>query len=493
MIFNSARDEAENHGVIEPGIVRFCLRRGGTVIGVALALVGVLQYESENAAILGRWSVPLFVFAAAMGLLWLFMLAQALRRPRPMPRGRVDLLRAIALDLAVGVWGVAYLLAAADSPAAGANLLSGNLFGSAVPMAVALHFIALTLLFIAATTLVKRLRDHGQNFVLTAVAIGVGLLIAEAWVRFRALVAPTTQGFPTYTSALWDRRYVTRNALGFRDREHELVADTGTRRVLLVGDSYVFGTGIKRPEDRFGEQLELRLGAVTATTWEVINAGQPDRHTLHETQTLRCMLPYRPDVVLLLYVFNDVDYIRPVTPREGLSEAPSGLLQRLHPARVLYANFFLFQEMYLRLRALSFARDANPAVDRDPYLDEALLTRHLKDVRAFIDIAASAGAEVMVVPFDIGIAHAGPLRSRYQRFVAAAEVLGIPVTSLEPAFARRNYSRLFVSALDRHPNELAHRLAADVVAPVVAARMRPIRDRHVGPALGATVHRSCLP
>lgn len=494
MITGSATDSAQHDATgVQAGLVRFCLRRGGTVIGLALALVGVLRYQSQNALVFGRWSLPLFVFAAAIGVLWLFVFIRSWRPPRAVRHTRADLLRAVAGDLAGFVWGVAYALAAVDSPAAGAHLLSGNLFGSSVPQSVVLHFLALTLLFIAAATLVQRVRGRGQNLVVAVMAVGFALLIAEGVVRFRALAMPTTQGFPTYASALWDRRYVLRNTLGFRDREHDIVADSATRRVLLVGDSYAFGTGINRPEDRFGEQLASRLAAMTGSAWEVVNAGQPDRHTLQETQTLRCMLPYRPDLVLLLYVFNDVDYIRPVTLRKGLSEAPRGLLHRLHPARLLYANSFLFQEIYLRVRALSFPPQDNGAGGVDPYLDETLLARHLVDLRAFTDIARAAGADVMVVPFDIGIAADERLRDRYLRFVAAARAMGVPVTSLELAFADRDYSRLFVNALDRHPNELAHRLAADMVAPVVAARVPAPRAPHLAPAARATIDRSCLP
>ena len=472
--------------------MRLCRRRFGTVIGLALALGGVLQYESENASLFGRWSVPLFAFAGFLALVWIWTLTRALKAPKSPTTGVVDLLRVVLIEAGMLVWGTAYFVAAMDSPSAGANLLSANLFGSAVPVAVVLHFVAIALFFGAAVTFLPRLADRWQQPALLVMGIVLGLLIAEGWVRLRALLLPVTQGFPTYTSALWERRYVQWNASGFRDAERNLASDTRIGRILLVGDSYVFGTGIRRPEHRLGEQLASLLNARATRSWEVINAGRPDRHTLHEMQTLRCMLQYRPDVVILIYVFNDIDYLRPVTIREGLSEAPRGLIQRVHPSRLLYANSFLFQELYLRLRAVTLGRQDRHG-ERDPYADAALLSAHLRDVRTFQEIAQSAGADVLVVPFDIGIAEDQWLLTRYRNFVSEARRMGIAIASLESTFANQEYDGLYVNALDRHPNESAHRLAAEAIAPLIASRASLAEGRNRTGAVEAAPTPRCEP
>ena len=51
----------------------------------------------------------------------------------------------------------------------------------------------------------------------------------------------------------------------------------------------------------------------------------------------------------------------------------------------------------------------------------------------------------------------------------ACAAAGIPRHDLRPALSGRPTSSLWVHPLDMHPNEVAHRLAAESLAPVVAA------------------------
>jgi hypothetical protein len=78
---------------------------------------------------------------------------------------------------------------------------------------------------------------------------------------------------PSRNMALYSRKnqhfdLVVSNADGFRSNR-ELDVDDGRRRILIVGDSFVFGLGV-RVEDRMTEQLEA-----TASTWRVDNLGMP--------------------------------------------------------------------------------------------------------------------------------------------------------------------------------------------------------------------------
>lgn len=474
-------------------VVRLSSRGGGRVVGIALMLLGMLQYRSERATVLGRWSTPLLSIALGLFLLWVILLVRAARGRAVAPVSRAARVRVVTADTAVLVWGLGYFLAALDSPLAGASLISGNLLGSSVPVSIILYWLALALLTAAAATAVARFSGTRANVATLVAATVVAFVLCEGWQRFRALATPETQGFPTYRAELWDRRHVALNRLGFRDGERNLVAQPGGRRVLLVGDSYTFGTGINRTQDRFGERLQRHLESLTGTPWEVINAGQPDRHTLEETQTLLCMLPFRPDVVVLVYVFNDIDYLRAVIPRPGVSEAPRGILQRLHPVRLLYINSFLFQQVYVRLRALASHRGTAKLRLDDPYLDRSLLSRHMQDLARFIEIARASGAAALIVPFDIGVTADAGLRRRYQTFIAAARAMEIPVIELDAAFAGEEFARLSINVLDRHPNELANRIAADAVAPTIASLASPPGSRASEPERGAAAPpASCL-
>lgn len=170
---------------------------------------------------------------------------------------------------------------------------------------------------------------HGAS--LTALVV-----VLEGGARLKAFVWPETHGFPTHSEALWWSRFVEFNRMGFRDVDH--ATESGGRpRLAVIGDSYALGWGI------------------------------------------------RPDLVVLVYVFNDIDYLRPVTRRSILAPSSNSLASTLHPGRVLFINSYMFQELYVRLRQMSF-RLAEPEAD-DTYSDSALLARHLDDLSGFVDAA----------------------------------------------------------------------------------------------------------
>ena len=439
-------------------------------------LGSLLSYHSyASRPVLGRWSYPFLAVVLGAAGVWLAALVATARAGwRRAGRPVREPAAAALLDLALLTWGMAYLVGTVDAPATAARILDVDLFGSVSPLAALLEWVALAALAAAAGSLVlHRLAPEWANPALSLAALVVLTVAGEGVARVKVVAVPATAGFPTYSDALWYRRHVQLNREGFRDREHAALPEPGTRRCLVVGDSYAFGVGIDRIDDRFGEQLGTRLEAVTGARWEVINASRPDIHSLHEIALLQRMLPLRPDVVVLVYVFNDIDYLRPVTERTVVTEAPRTLLQRLHPVRVLFTNSYLFQELYMRVRLLAWRRAAQAGRIGDAYADSAALTAHIGDLARFVSLARGAGAVVGIVPFDHAATLVPAFRSRDERFVSRARTAGLPVWPVDGAFAGLAFSQLTVNGLDGHPNELADRLAAEaVVGPLVAALER---------------------
>ncbi len=93
---------------------------------------------------------------------------------------------------------------------------------------------------------------------------------------------------------------VAQNAEGLRDRHYAYEREPGRRRMLVLGDSFVWCWGVELAEC-FTERLEAMLEGA-----DVINAGVPAYSTaqevlFYEQEGRR----YRPDLVLLLFVPND--------------------------------------------------------------------------------------------------------------------------------------------------------------------------------------------
>lgn len=96
------------------------------------------------------------------------------------------------------------------------------------------------------------------------------------------------------------RTVVRINENGLRDRLHLYERQDDIRRILVLGDSYAWGYGVKDAE-RFSERLEEALGA------EVINAGvsgySTDQELLwYENEGTK----YETDLVILVLTGNDV-------------------------------------------------------------------------------------------------------------------------------------------------------------------------------------------
>jgi lysophospholipase L1-like esterase len=102
---------------------------------------------------------------------------------------------------------------------------------------------------------------------------------------------------------------VSSNSLGLREREFALPKPRGTTRVVLLGDSLVFGEGVEA-QDRMGVLLEgfLSERSGAAAPIEVLHVGIGSWNILSECAFLRRQLDLiQPDLVFQLTTSNDLD------------------------------------------------------------------------------------------------------------------------------------------------------------------------------------------
>lgn len=115
---------------------------------------------------------------------------------------------------------------------------------------------------------------------------------------------------------------INSNRFGFRERDYELPKPDDVVRVVLLGDSYVFGTNVE-VEDRIGaflEDLLLRGTRAPNRRVEVLNIGILSWNIVAECAYLRRTLSVLdPDLVLQIVVNNDLDDVDGVRGFGGLS------------------------------------------------------------------------------------------------------------------------------------------------------------------------------
>jgi lysophospholipase L1-like esterase len=149
-----------------------------------------------------------------------------------------------------------------------------------------------------------RLRGQGRNLALGLASLAVTFLLFE--LVCRGLV-PTSPPGTTYG------RPVEFNAHGFRDRDFDLPKPAGTTRLFVLGDSFTWGVGLDARET-IPKRLE-GLFAETGRDIEVVNAAHPGYNTVEELLRLEEMGPlYEPDLVLVVYNLNDIEYIPELAP-----------------------------------------------------------------------------------------------------------------------------------------------------------------------------------
>lgn len=98
------------------------------------------------------------------------------------------------------------------------------------------------------------------------------------------------------------------NTIGIRDRMYTIPKPNKTYRILLLGDSFVYGWGVNI-EDSMGKQLEQLLSSgLNNKLIEVVNGGVPSYSpTLSYLQYMNALRSLRPDLVLYVFDMSDVN------------------------------------------------------------------------------------------------------------------------------------------------------------------------------------------
>lgn len=237
------------------------------------------------------------------------------------------------------------------------------------------------------------------------------------------------------------------NGEGFRGPDFDVQKAPGTRRLMILGDSVVFGWGA--PQDSiFATVISDRL---TARGWEVIAAGVGSWNTRAEYEFLKKRgIQYAPDVLVLVIVANDVE-----------PSSAGGRVQQ-HDAQ----EAPLWQRVVRRLARYSYTVSTFYHVLRQRDTSDRLVDLYQPDSAAWSD-ARDALDGIITLCHDNGTALVaflyGDLKTDFSKAFYAAyggylRDRGIAVYSFEDEIYDRGYRN---SVVDGHPNAAAHRLIAE--------------------------------
>ncbi len=256
----------------------------------------------------------------------------------------------------------------------------------------------------------------------------------------------------------WETRYgdvrVTYNERGLRDRpilpkgDHEY-------RILALGDSVTFGTGVDQ-DKTFAARLESILPGRLHRPVRVINSGVGGYNTVQEvTYFKRDGLSLQPDLVLLTYVQNDIEVNKgPFDP--WTQSSPWG---KSFPDMVITLVGKLW---FYRLIHHTYTY----ALPKPPW---GATTTSPQQARGWRESMASL-EELVTICEERKI----PLIIFFRRMDAdenpllLADVVrharGVPVKDTAPWFAGLKVASVVNSKVDGHPNAEGHRVMAEHMA-----------------------------
>ena len=339
------------------------------------------------------------------------------------------------------------------------------------------------------------MRDLRKKLLLVATATLLALAGAELIVRFavgrpsrgnitpvpREITQPSTvpdlpyvlkpnaqvkHAFPSNPRGYFDAdgtlTYRT-NSLGFRSPETTRERPAEVFRILGVGDSFTFGTGV-RQEHTFLARLAERLEADQPGRFEVLNLGVMGYNTPQELALLEHVGPdLDPQLVVLCLFLNDMEgggtheLFNVGARRRGLARYSMladrivYMLQRKRQIADLTASYHA-----------SFAPDS-PGWQR--------AQRLLVEERQRLETRGTRLA-LMIFPVLWDLGEGYPFKAVHATVSAFARENSIPVLDLLPAFEGHRGPELWVHATNQHPNEVGHRIAGDALYDFVTDLMK---------------------
>lgn len=298
------------------------------------------------------------------------------------------------------------------------------------------------------------------NFIIAVIGLSLSLLLVEVAFRFLQ---------PGKKVRKWSDRpvgyFLPSNAQSLQGDAVE-PKQKGTFRISVVGDSFTFAPHMQY-QDAFPEKLERFLNLNKgATPVEVLNLGVSGASTVTEVALVHKALESSSDLVVLEITLNDAE------PK---------LLSPAEKAE-LYDAPYLSARIFKVWRSLGFvASRLHNTTTVSRYIEYH--TKYFKDPGTFKRFdeslaemkraaqAASIPLVAMVFPlFDFPIGDRYPFRESHEIINKALERNGITALDLRPFYRDIPPERLqVIPVADNHPNEIAHRIAAERLLIFLAA------------------------
>ncbi len=265
----------------------------------------------------------------------------------------------------------------------------------------------------------------------------------------------------------WERITYRVNSLGLRGPEVSEVKLPGTSRIVVLGDSVAFGWGVEE-EDSLVHQLQQQFERLSSKgRFEVWNAGVPGYATWQELQyLLERGSTFDPDLILIAFLFNDVDGNNEAAHNQPLGMGTVAKLFTSMTSRSALLCWLRSIALEFRLKNLQPCQGPNCWDETATLLDSLVQQgEKLGSALALVAFPMRLQVEPGAEPGYYDRALGDNPQANYQDIIArlCAE-RNIAYLDLLPAFRRAMVDEQGTLFLDAdHPNARGHHIAAEAV------------------------------
>ncbi|MGR3303173.1 MAG: SGNH/GDSL hydrolase family protein [Candidatus Scalindua sp.] len=259
-------------------------------------------------------------------------------------------------------------------------------------------------------------------------------------------------------------KYYKQNRFWFRDREFELQPPLNTKRILVLGDSFTYGMGIKNGNDAYPKVLERLLNAnQDGKRFEVINAGMKGYNTAQEFYLLKTKgIVLNPDIVMLGYYINDTEPENLKIPILGNEPAFLKTIDK-ELCRRFFSWYIIRTKMLPDFKAINERYNSNITSQESFNMHE----KNFSEMVSFLKERNIPCIVVIIPPscyqkgknqfWDDGLIHIRNLCKKYKvKFIDLAPIM-------QEMTNRYKCKDLVASKYDSHPSELVHRVYGEVI------------------------------
>jgi len=301
-------------------------------------------------------------------------------------------------------------------------------------------------------------RRFTANIALALLTVTLCLTLLEGYFRF---FYNKSDGFGRISRNFAARYYRLDN---YGLRASHLPLSKEKKNIVVLGDSFVFGAGLKSPSERFSEKL-----AIQYPQYHVVNIGLPGWDTRTETEQAKKYLGEgnaAVSLVILAYFFNDVEEDVTAADRARLVPAVAAAKETAFDRGMQwlsdYSRFVEF--VYFRIGYPRLVGDRLAQIEMF-YGDPQIMQRHvasLERLRSLVAERSNAQLLVVVLPF----LHSEEWLNKtslYRGLEHALDEHAFEHIDMQPVFAKYGIERLRVNRFDSHTNAFANELMATAI------------------------------